>query len=393
MELNELAGKILIIDDSPANLRLLSQILIEHGYQVRAVTNGPRALESMKVDRPDLVLLDIRMPGMDGFEVCQQIKENAQSRDVPVLFISALDEIHDKMKAFSVGGLDYITKPFQMEEVLARVRTHLLLWRLQNNLKEANQRMQRELILAAQVQSSIMRKQPSNPPGWQISVKVIPAKLTCGDFLDVIYLPDGRVALLIADVVDKGVGAALFMAMSCALLRTYVHEHPANPERVFQAVNQRILEDTETEQYVTVFLAMMNLESGELIYANAGHNPPIFVHDDANETIESLERTGMALGVLEDVSWEQRGVQLSPGDTLVLYTDGITDAENPNHEFYGYDRLLKSIQENKGIKAEELQKSILDSVFGFTQEASQSDDIAMIVLIREQTVVFDNRTK
>ena len=129
---------ILLVDDSPANLRLLSQILGEHGYGVRAVTSGPRALASVELTPPDLILLDIRMPEMDGFEVCQQLKANPRTADVPILFISALDDIQDKMRAFSAGGVDYITKPFQLEEVIARVETHLALRRLQRNLQDAN---------------------------------------------------------------------------------------------------------------------------------------------------------------------------------------------------------------------------------------------------------------
>jgi PleD family two-component response regulator len=131
-------GDILIVDDMPVNLRLLSNMLTEQGYKVRSVINGQMALTATQAAPPDLILLDINMPGMNGYEVCERLKTDEQTRDIPVIFISALDEIHDKVMAFTVGGLDYITKPFQFEEVLARVETHLSLRRLQKQLQDSS---------------------------------------------------------------------------------------------------------------------------------------------------------------------------------------------------------------------------------------------------------------
>ncbi len=158
-----LKESILIVDDAPANLRLLSQMLSKLGYGVRAVTSGKRALTSVRTAPPDLILLDIKMPGMDGYEVCKHLKADPEMRNIPVIFISALDDIQDKVQAFAAGGVDYITKPFQIEEVLARVDTHLALRRLQSQLRDANrkltdanERMERELALAGKVQASFL---------------------------------------------------------------------------------------------------------------------------------------------------------------------------------------------------------------------------------------------
>jgi len=384
MEAMDKPASILIVDDTQANLRLLSQLLGQRGYNVRAVTNGARALASVEAEIPDLILLDIRMPGMDGYQVCQRLKELPQARDIPILFISALDEVEEKMKAFGAGGVDYITKPFQLEEVVARVETHLSLRRLQQSLQEANRRMQRELVLAAQVQASMMRSRLPLLPGWQLAVKLIPAKLTCGDFYDVLYLPGGKTAILIADVVDKGVGAALFMSMSFTLLRTFIQEHPENPEQVFLAVNRRILEDIQTDQFVTAFLGVLDPQTGELVYSNAGHNPPVLFRAANEEAIEFLRRSGPALGVLEELTWEQRRLRLAPGDVLIFYTDGVTDAENESRDFYGLERLLKAVRKNMRLPAEALREALLNDLYTFTQEASQMDDIALMILSREQ---------
>ena len=296
MQPTDKAENILLVDDNPNNLRLLSQILSERGYSPRAVTSGSRALASAEMIPPDLILLDIRMPEMDGYEVCRQLKANPKTAGIPVLFISALDDIQDKMKAFSAGGVDYITKPFQLEEVIARVETHLALRRLQRNLQDANRRMQRQLALAAQVQSSFLPKDIPHIDGWELAVSLLPAQLTSGDFFDMLRLPGNSLGVLIADVVDKGVGAALFMAMSCALLRTYALEHPAQPAQVFQAVNQRLLEYTAAHQFVTVFFGVLQPESGLLTYSNAGHNPPLLVSPAHPGTTGQLTHSGLPWG-------------------------------------------------------------------------------------------------
>lgn len=244
--------------------------------------------------------------------------------------------------------------------------------------------MQRELVLAAQVQASMMRSRLPQLPGWQLAVKLMPAKLTCGDFYDVLYLPDGKIAFFIADVVDKGVGAALYMSMSCTLLRTYALEYPVNPDHALLAVNHRILEDIQTDQFVTVFLGILDPNSGELVYSNAGHNPPALLRTGEQGAVELLVRTGAALGVLEEFNWEKQCVRLAPGDVLVLYTDGITEAENEGHDFYGLDRLLQAVRNNYDRPVEELRDAMLENIHAFTDEAALFDDIALMILRRDQ---------
>jgi sigma-B regulation protein RsbU (phosphoserine phosphatase) len=383
MSSNPRRANILLVDDNPANLRLLSQILGERGHHVRAVTSGQRALESVRIDPPDIVLLDIRMPGMDGYEVCALLKADPASARVPVLFISALDEIQDKVKAFSAGGLDYVTKPFQLEEVVARVETHLALRALQRDLEEANRRMEQELVLAAQVQASFMPGKLPDLPGWELAVSLLPAKLISGDFYDAIPLPGGELAVLIADVVDKGVGAALYMAMSIALLRAALAEFPTEPARVCEAVSRQLHGYATGNQFVTVFLGILNPRSGRLAYSNAGHNPPILLGASQPDGLLQLKKTGLALGVLEDSTWESGCVQMEQGDALVLYSDGITEAENGRQEFYRLHRLLAAARENAGRSAAALRDAILDGVQQFMGGAEQSDDIALLVLVRE----------
>jgi sigma-B regulation protein RsbU (phosphoserine phosphatase) len=377
-------ANILIVDDKPANLQLLSKMLSEHGYRVRPVPNGAMALSAAQAEPPDLVLLDIKMPEMDGYSVCEQLKTDQKTCDIPIIFISALDAIQDKVKAFRAGGVDYITKPFQIEEVLARVDTHLTLRKLQTQLQEANQKMTAELELAGEVQNSFLSRELPQIAGWQLTVSLQSSRETSGDFYDINLLPNGRLGILVADVVDKGAGAALFMALSWTLFQTYAAEFPTQPELVLSAVNNRILENTNAKQYVTAFYGILETETGSLVYCNAGHCPPFLFRHNAKKDVEQLIRTGVPVGVFEDQTWARGACQLEPGDVLVLYSDGVTEAQNANQGFFGEERLKKSVSKKLGNPAPDIHDNLVQELKHFIGETPQSDDIVLSILLRER---------
>jgi sigma-B regulation protein RsbU (phosphoserine phosphatase) len=376
------AENILIVDDLPANLRLLSQMLANQGYRVRAVTSGERALESARLSTPNLILLDIKMPGLSGYETCEQLKSDPLTRDVPVIFISSLDDLQDKVRAFSAGGVDYVTKPFQLEEVLARVQAHLALRHLQAELEAANRKMARELTLAGEVQATFLPKSLPVLPGWDIAVTLKPARQTSGDFYDLHLLSDDKLGLLVADVVDKGVGAALYMALSWALIRTYVDEFPDQPERVLSEVNRRMLSDTHSEEFVTVFYGILDVRSGLLTYGNAGHHPGLLFRARPGAPVQRLARTGMVLGISGDEHWRRDTVELALDDVLVLYTDGVTDAEDGQGHFFGQERLIRAVESRRDLSAAEIRDAVLQDIDDFVGDSPQSDDIALMILAR-----------
>jgi sigma-B regulation protein RsbU (phosphoserine phosphatase) len=376
-------GNILVVDDTPANLRLLSSMLAEQGYKVRSVISGQMALTATQAAHPDLILLDINMPEMNGYEVCERLKADEQTRDIPILFISALDAIEDKVKAFTVGGLDYITKPFQFEEVLARVETHLSLRELQKRLQDANRRFEQELALAGEVQASFLPNNLPDIPGWQLAVTLKPARQTSGDFYDINPLPNGEIGILVADVVGKGVGAALYMALSSTLIRTYAAEYATQPELVCQAVNHRILTDTQADMFVTAFYGILNPATGTLIYCNAGQNPPYVIGPQRSEEAQKLGATGKPLGMFEDETWEKRVALLGSGDALVVYTDGVVEAQDGRDELFGGNRLRNCVQTNLGRPAQDIQDAVIADICDFMDDAPQYDDITLLVLVRE----------
>jgi len=377
------AETILLVDDTPDNLRLLSQILVERSYHVRAVTNGERALETARLDPPDLILLDIRMPGINGFEVCISLKMIAKTRDIPVIFISALDDVADKVKAFEVGGVDYITKPFQYEEVVARVETHLALRRLQRELEQSIRKMARELALAGEVQATFLPDKMPEIDGWQFSVTLQPARETSGDFFDMFTLPDGRLGLLVADVVDKGVSAALFMSLSYALFRTHAMQFPGEPERVFDAMNKTILRDTNTNQFVTAIYGILDPQSGVMVYCNAGHPPPLIIGEGYGRMVRWLANTGVPLGVLPECTWKRREVLIAPQDILFLYTDGVIEAEQDPDTPFGLERLLTSAKAKLGGTAAAVKEHVVSDVWKFVADRPLLDDLLLFVIKRE----------
>jgi sigma-B regulation protein RsbU (phosphoserine phosphatase) len=173
------------------------------------------------------------------------------------------------------------------------------------------------------------------------------------------------------------------MALTWILIRTYAAEYPTRPELVLSAVNRRILEDTNTEQFVTVFYGTLDLVTGTMMYCNAGHCRPYLLSADAGGAVQTLRTSGMVLGVTEDATWEQKVVQFTPGDALVLYTDGITEAQNARGAFFGEDRLRDCMHASPGRSAWEIQKAVMADVCEFVGDAPQSDDIALMVVFRD----------
>jgi serine phosphatase RsbU (regulator of sigma subunit) len=245
-----------------------------------------------------------------------------------------------------------------------------------------NQRMSQELEFAGRIQASFLPREVPEMPGWELAATLVPARQTSGDFYDFVGLGDGRIALIVADVADKGVGAALYMALSRTLLRTYAGQYPDAPERVLQAANERILADAESDQFVTVFYGVLATQTGRLTYANAGHNPAFLLSGNGLGQPLSLPQTGVPLGMYANMTWRRQVVQLATGDLLVAYSDGVTEAQNGAGEEFGEGRLLKVLQGDDGRTASQSTTHILNAIQAFVADAPQFDDITLLLARR-----------
>lgn len=243
------------------------------------------------------------------------------------------------------------------------------------------QQLTGQLERAGREQAAILPRSAPHLQGWEFSVNLTPVWQTSGDFYDFLALDDYRLGLLVADVADKGSGAAMYMALACTLLRTYAQEYPDAPELVLEAANKRLLADTDSDGFATVFYGVLDLRSGELTYANAGHNPGFLVRPSTGETL-SLGRTGVPLGMIRDRTWSRATVMVQPDDRLVLYTDGINEAANMAGEQFGEERIVRLIQSYAGDHAHLIRDALIAAVRSFVGGAVQGDDMTLLVGVR-----------
>ena len=323
---NERKKTVLVVDDSPENIDLLGNVL-ERDYEIKVALNGAKALKiSGSENPPDIILLDIMMPGMDGYEVCSRLKSDAKTQDIPVIFVTAMGEVEDETKGLAVGAIDYITKPISPAIVKARIKNHLELreareylknqneileqrvkartkevidlQRVEFDLRMAQEKVENELNIAAQIQRSIL---PSNFPAFpehnvfDLHAMMTPAREVGGDFYDFFFVDDEHLAVIIADVADKGVPSALFMMISRTIFRSIARQHKT-PSQVLTEANDLLCEGNDTGMFVTAFLAYYHLPSAQLTYSNGGHNPALLIGPEG-ACRELAQKHGPALGV------------------------------------------------------------------------------------------------
>src|SRR5688572_14308738 len=314
------SANILVVDDTAANLQVLVGMLKDRGYKVRPAPSGKLAIAAALRELPDLILLDINMPDMNGYEVCQYLKSNDQLKRIPVIFISALSEQLDKVKAFATGGVDYITKPFQMEELHARVETHLKLHRLQHELEEANtrlakvnDRMSRDLKAAAKIQQTFLPEEMPSVEGANFAWIYRPCDELAGDALNVIPFGDGQFGLYVLDVSGHGVASALLSVTISRLLsrpsdpssilrgaRGAKELHAvSSPSEIAAHINRLFPLDAATEQLTTMVYGILSIPTGDFNYVSAGHPGPVHLAFGKEPVI--LESAGFPLGLTDGV--------------------------------------------------------------------------------------------
>ena len=378
------AYKILVVDDEPDLEPLMLQRMrrdIRAGrYKFVFAQNGVEALEKLHQDNDiDMVLSDINMPQMDGLTLLEQIpKVDPNIRSV---IISAYGDMKNIRTAMNRGAFDFVTKPLDFEDLqvtIDRTLRNMAEWREALQARDKLVALQNELEVARGMQQSILPTQFPKEPSYTVYGKMQPARNVGGDFFDVVHLSDGRLGLAVADVSDKGVPAALFMMSSRTLLKGAAIGL-ALPGEVLREVNDLLLEDNEGGMFVTVLYAVYDPSIRELTYANGGHNSPLVVHADGTSALLPLT-DGIALGIAPDLSYKQNTVTLSPGDTIIFYTDGVTEAMNGEEEQFGLDPLSEFFRTNPPRNPEETTAAIFEAVNAFAGEAPQSDDITCLVL-------------
>jgi phosphoserine phosphatase RsbU/P len=371
---------ILIVDDTPLNIGVISGAL-KDSYKTKVATNGEKALALASAEeKPDLILLDIMMPGMDGYEVCSRLKADPTTSEIPVIFLTGQTSAEDETRGFEVGAVDYVHKPFSPAVVKARVRSHILLREARAQLASQLLALNNELEMARQIQLSILPHSIPTLPGLEIAARFFPMTSVAGDFYDFIQIDDKHIGILIADVSGHGLPSALIASMLQVALTGQVG-HASEPAKVLAGLN-RALCGKFTDNFVTAAYVYLDLEKNFMRYAGAGHPPVLQWRISTGKTAKVLEN-GLVLGMFEEAIYEALEFPLELGDRYVLYTDGVPEAANPSEEQFGVDRFMRFIENNKHLGADQFVQTFLAELShwsGQAAEQGQQDDITLLVV-------------
>ena len=380
---------LLVVDDNEDNRYTLTRRLTREGYRnLTTATNGREALDLLQSKAFDLILLDIMMPDMNGYEVLERMKAAAELRNIPVIMISALSEIDSVIRCIELGAEDYLPKPFNPTLLRARVGASLEKKRLRDEVRASLTRLEQEMDAARKLQLGMLPLVfPACTPEQPVEIHALmePARDVGGDLYDFFHAAEHLFCFLVGDVSGKGAAAAMFMARTRSLVRMAVQlwwrtsGDQLAPVRIIEAVNHEVCQNNRDRMFVTLFLGVLDTKTGVITYVNAGHLAPCVLH--ASGTIEFVsDKPAMPLAVRAAAAYRERTVTLLPGDSVFVFSDGVTEAMNVTDELYGNERLQADLRAASALTPEEMVRAIKTKVDVFTAEAPQSDDVTMLAL-------------
>jgi sigma-B regulation protein RsbU (phosphoserine phosphatase) len=371
---------ILIVDDTPINIGVISGAL-KDSFATKVANSGEKALAiAAGKDKPDLILLDILMPEMDGYEVCRRLKANPDTRDIPVIFLTSQTEAEDETKGFEVGAVDYIHKPFSAAVVKARVRTHLMLREAHAVIARQLVEINTELEMARQIQLSILPSSTPKISGMDIVARYIPMTSVAGDFYDFIVVDERHVGILIADVSGHGLPAALIASMLQVAL-TAQARHVSEPGKVLAGLNQALCGKFQ-HNFVTAAYVYVDLEKYIMKYGGAGH-PPLLLWRKSTGSSSQLIENGLVMGQFEEATYDSLQIPIEPGDRFFLYTDGILETANPAQEEFGAERFMKFMETNHELPASPFADALLLELARWLEQPpgeGHKDDISLLAV-------------
>ena len=381
--------RILVVDDNDDNRYTLTLHLDLEGYtNIETAHDGEEAIARLTASSFDLVLLDVMMPKVDGYQVLTWIREQVRLRDLPVIMISALNEMTSVVRCIELGAVDYLLKPFNPVLLKARLGATLEKKRLRDQINAHLARLEEELDAARRLQMSMVPQSfplPTSDFPIDLCASMEPAREVGGDLYDFFTTEDGTLCFLVGDVSGKGMPAALFMARAKSLIRIITElmrppDGAARPSDIIARVNRELCRDNGDMMFVTLFFAMLVPGTGELSFCNAGHNAPYRLIGD--KLTEIVGGKGVILGVRPDAAYDTGRLSLAVGETIYLFTDGVTEANNAVDELFTEDRLEAVLRAAAGRPSAEVVDSVAEALQDFVGAASPSDDITMMAVRR-----------
>jgi phosphoserine phosphatase RsbU/P len=381
-------SRILVVDDNASNRDLLSRRLQRQGHTVLQAEDGARALALVESEAPDLVLLDMMMPGISGYDVLALLKRDPRFRDIPVIMISALSEFDSVVRCIEAGADDYLAKPFNPILLHARVGASLEKKRLRDEVRSSLVRLEAELDAARALQLGMLpRDFPECTPEQPVEVYALmePAREVGGDLYDCFYVSRHLFCFLVGDVSGKGAAAAMFMARTSSLVRLAIELlRPSDvdlltPSRIAEVVNRQLCQYNQDMNFVTLFLGLLDARTGVLAYTNAGHPAPHLLRA-AGDVVQIGGKLGTPLGVHSNAGYQTNTIVLQARDAMVVVSDGVDEAQNAQGEFYTTERLNADLRGAATASAEQLVRFVTDNVNAFTGSAPKADDVTVLAL-------------
>jgi serine phosphatase RsbU (regulator of sigma subunit) len=367
--------RIVVIDDNANDLQVTRRFLERRGYDAVPANSGEEGLRLAAQLLPDAIIVDYRMPGIDGFEVTRRVKADPQLQTIPVLMLTGSDSAEHVVEGLGAGADDFVTKGADVEIVVARLRALLRMKEYQDQLRRMNSQMTRDLQIARRVQEALVPQGVFASPRLEIRSAYIPSEVLSGDFYDY-FVQNGSMYLFVADVSGHGLPAAILVS----LLKSYIHSEAATERSLAEfmtRLNDFLFAVSLPTQFATA--ALFRLEEGrQLVYANAAH-PPFLLHQRASGRTVVHEQPSNLLGAMPNMVFEEHSLTVAPGDTLFVYTDGLTDRVNANGEFYSIDRVAAVLDASRGEDLATVYDSISSDVRGFLATEEFRDDIAFVV--------------
>ncbi|MGD8991905.1 MAG: SpoIIE family protein phosphatase [Desulfobacterales bacterium] len=370
---------ILVVDDNPANVEIFEMRLAANNYDIITASDGEAGLAMAKERLPDLILLDIMMPKMDGFEVCRHLRANSSLPFIPIIMVTAKTDSKDVVAGLEAGADEYLTKPVNHAALVARVKSMLRIKLLHDTVIEQSAQLQGQLKMATKIQSLFWPEIPDLAGDSHIWAAAIPAAYVSGDLYDVIPLPDGSLLAYVADVSDKGVPAALVMAALSTKIRSEARNQ-YEIDALLQIVNNSTYNLASKEGFfATIAMARYWPHNGKMQLAIGGHLQPLCI---ANTDIRNLPQIkGISLGVTQDAHYEKKEISLAPGESILLFTDGVIEAENKDNELFGNERLVGFLKDSNGPP---WGKGLLEFICNWRGNSSASDDLTILEIWRHK---------
>ncbi len=366
--------RILIIDDNATDLAVTQRFLERRGFLVTPAGSGEEGLQIARQITPDAILVDYRMPVMDGFEVARRVKADPALSTIPVLMLTGSDSSEHVVEGLGAGADDYVTKGADKEVLHARLGALLRMKAYQDQLRRMNDQMTRDLQIARRVQEALVPSGSFQSPRIEIRSAYMPSATLSGDFYDY-FLQNGTMYLFVADVSGHGLPAAILVS----LLKSYIHTE-ADPDGslagFMSRLNDFLFSVSLPSQFATAQLFRINPDRS-VTYSNAAHPGFLLFKRDKRETL-TFEQPSNLLGAMPNMTFEEHALEVSPGDTLFVYTDGLTDQRNANGDFYSIDRvaaLLEQSNDDVGATYDAIHRDVL----GFAATEEFRDDIAFVV--------------